>query len=294
VGTGRVKEVKSCVGIVKVKSKKARKLGLKKGARRSPVLEKCCLLLSANESFQNAERDVELLTGIKIGHSSQHRWVQEEKWTEPVVKGVVSELSIDGGKVRLRTAEQGECEWRDYKGMRIHGSKCAATFQDNDSLIAWANGHRWSRNITCVGDGHDGVWNLIAQIATPAQRREVLDWYHLKENLYKVGGSQRRLHRLESLLWQGMWTDAYRELAEVATPAATRFRAYLTKHHARIVDYQLDQELGICIGSGAVESTIKQIGMRMKISGAQWNRRYVPQMLKLRCAYLNGDIQVAM
>jgi hypothetical protein len=91
-----------------------------------------------------------------------------------------------------------------------------------------------------------------------------------------------------------MWTDAYRELAEVATPAATRFRAYLTKHHARIVDYQLDQELGICIGSGAVESTIKQIGMRMKISGAQWNRRYVPQMLKLRCAYLNGDIQVAM
>jgi hypothetical protein len=109
VGTGRVKKVKSCVGIVKVKSKKAQKLGLKKGARRSPVLEKCCLLLSANESFQNAERDVELLTGIKIGHSSQHRWVQEEKWTEPVVKGVVSELSIDGGKVRLRTAEQGEC-----------------------------------------------------------------------------------------------------------------------------------------------------------------------------------------
>jgi hypothetical protein len=28
----------------------------------------------------------------------------------------------------------------------------------------------------------------------------------------------------------------------------------------------------------------------LKISGAQWNERNVPQVLKLRCAYLNGTL----
>ncbi|MDC0832242.1 ISKra4 family transposase, partial [Geitlerinema sp. CS-897] len=34
---------------------------------------------------------------------------------------------------------------------------------------------------------------------------------------------------------------------------------------------------------------VKQIGRRLKISGAQWERQNVPQVLKQRCAYLNGD-----
>nr|MDG3495202.1 ISKra4 family transposase [Pseudanabaena catenata USMAC16] len=44
------------------------------------------------------------------------------------------------------------------------------------------------------------------------------------------------------------------------------------------------------IGSGAVESTIKQIGRRIKISGAQWKRDNLPQVLKHRCAYLNLNL----
>ncbi|ELS32542.1 hypothetical protein Pse7429DRAFT_2258 [Pseudanabaena biceps PCC 7429] len=44
------------------------------------------------------------------------------------------------------------------------------------------------------------------------------------------------------------------------------------------------------MGSGAVESTIKQIGRRIKISGAQWKRDNLPQVLKHRCAYLNLNL----
>jgi len=32
---------------------------------------------------------------------------------------------------------------------------------------------------------------------------------------------------------------------------------------------------------------VKQIDRRLKISGAQWRRENINQMLKLRCAYLN-------
>ena len=51
---------------------------------------------------------------------------------------------------------------------------------------------------------------------------------------------------------------------------------------------------GIEIGSGAVESLIKQIGARIKIVGAQWNEKNVPQILRLRCAYLNNDIKIGI
>ena len=37
----------------------------------SPLLQKCCLRLSANESYQKAEIEIEALTGVKVGHSTQ-------------------------------------------------------------------------------------------------------------------------------------------------------------------------------------------------------------------------------
>ena len=49
------------------------------------------------------------------------------------------------------------------------------------------------------------------------------------------------------------------------------FIADLDKHQARIVNYSYYQAEQLCsIGSGAVESAIKQIGMRIKMNGAQW------------------------
>lgn len=70
---------------------------------------------------------------------------------------------------------------------------------------------------------------------------------------------------------------------------ALNFCTYLEKHRHRIVNYQYYQAEQICsIGSGAIESTVKQIDRRTKISGAQWNVDNVPQVLAHRCAYLNG------
>jgi hypothetical protein len=63
--------------------------------------------------------------------------------------------------------------------------------------------------------------------------------------------------------------------------------AHLQKHRTRIPNYEYLQLEGFDIGSGAVESAVKQIARRVKISGAQWEGKNVPQVLKHRCAYLN-------
>ena len=46
------------------------------------------------------------------------------------------------------------------------------------------------------------------------------------------------------------------------------------------------------VGSGAVESAVKQIDRRMNFFGAQWKVENVPQMLKLRTCYLNGLLAI--
>ena len=142
----------------------------------SPHIEKCCLLLVGNESFVNAERDIEILTGIKIAHSTQHRLVNNYQLPEPKINKRAKSLSVDGGSVRLRTAKGQKSEWKNYKAIKIHERVGMAFFQDNQGLLRWVNQQPLSRNVNCLGDGHDGVWNIVQQIGTTQQRREILDW----------------------------------------------------------------------------------------------------------------------
>jgi hypothetical protein len=128
-------------------------------------------------------------------------------------------------------------------------------------------------------------------MAQPHQRREILDWYHLKENLHKVGGSLKRLHQAEALLRQGKVDETMTLFETCQKKQAQNFCEYLRKHRHRIVNYDYFQAEGLCsIGSGVVESAIKQIDRRVQISGAQWKSENVPQVLAHRCAYLNGLI----
>ncbi len=203
INKGRPRQLKSCVGRLSITKKQASRLGVPPYKRLSPLLEICCLLLSANESYQNAEVDIETLTGVKVGHSTQHRRVQGHEWSLPDAKQAISEVSIDGGKVRLRSSKGQESYWRDYKAVRL-------------------------------------------------------------QNLYNCRRKQ-----------------------------AHNFCAYLLKHRHRLVNYRdFQQQQFSSIGSGAVESAVKQIDRRLKISGAQWKLQNVSGILQLRCAYLNGLLAV--
>ncbi len=254
----------------------------------SPCLEKCCLLVSANVSYERSAQDIPLLTGMTISRGTQQRLVQRQTFELPTVEANVEEISIDGGKVRIRTPKGEICRWQDYKAVNLHGHGCEAFFQDNEQLIEWVNRQPLATPVTCLGDGHDGIWNLFAGIASPSQRREILDWFHLVENLHKVGGSMQRLTAVEALLWKGNVEGAIAQFQDWKVQSVDNFIAYLNKHRDRIINYDYYQSEGISIGSGTIESTVKQIAARLKLSGAQWEAKNVPQVLLHRCAYLNG------
>lgn len=241
---------------------------------------------------ENAAQDVARYTGISISAKTQQRLVHRYQFEEQTCNETVSEISLDGGKVRLRTENKGEaCIWRDYKALCIHTQARVAWFQENETLVEWVNRQPLDQLITCVGDGHSGIWNLMGKFNPQGETREILDWFHLVENLYKVGGSNRRIYQAKKFLWQGKVDETLALFSPLQKKQARNFCAYLENHRHRIINYDYYQSEEICaIASGAVESTVKQIDRRLKISGAQWNLENVPQVLRHRCAYLNNTI----
>ncbi len=259
-------------------------------SRYSPLLEKCCLLLSANESYRDAERDSFLLTGVKVGHSTHQRKVKNHESSPPDMKGKLTEISVDGGTVRIRGKIGEKSFWKEYKTARLGKIYYGAFYQDNDSLVNWINSQKLTDPLFCIGDGHDGVWNIMAEISDRDGRIEILDWYHLMENLYKVETGKSQIEQLKAYLWTGQVQAAIDYLVDRKILGGNQFKNYLLKHRDRIIDYRYFQWQEICsIGSGAVESAVKQIGHRVKLTGAQWKTENVSRILQLRCDYLNGQ-----
>ena len=255
-------------------------------------MEKCALLISANESYERGEKDLKIFTGIPVSHSTLHRLVSRQEFELPTSKQGVQEITLDGGKIRLRNEHKDEpCYWKDYKALCLDNLYCGAFFQNNQDLIDWSNSQKLLHPIYCIGDGHPGIWNLFQEIGVTEQRQEILDWYHLKENLYKAGGSMKRSKQAESLLWSGKVNEVINLFKNLKKKSFKIFCKYLENHRSRIVNYQSYKEESLSsIGSGTIESTIKRIGLRVKLSGAQWNIENVSSILSLRCAYLNGQL----
>lgn len=76
---GRQRTVKSCIGELRITEKQAEKLEFKKSTRLSPLFEKCCLRQIANLSYEKAAQEMEVQTGVKIGHICLHRLVEKKE-----------------------------------------------------------------------------------------------------------------------------------------------------------------------------------------------------------------------
>jgi hypothetical protein len=254
------------------------------------MLERCCLTVSANNSYRHATQDIALLTGITVSFKTQERIPQAHDYPEPESQQEVQEISIDGGNVRIipLAGETSPC-WKQFKAVHLAPEGIVgAWFDDNPALVKCLNHQPLGLPLVCLGDGHDGIWNLFAGINPAVQRIEILDWYHLMENLEKVGGSFQRIAAARSLLWKGKVDETIKLFQECESHQAGCFMDYLNHHRHRIPNYEYLQAEEVCsIGSGNIEATVKQIASRVKITGARWDRNNLPKVLAQRSAYLN-------
>lgn len=219
-------------------------------------------------------------------------------------------------KVRAKRARwQGE--WREAKGFRFY-----LVLKDRiEHLISWHQIGDYEQvynalkeikqaglipedkvRLCILADGAHWIWDRIKKELFPTAK-EILDYYHCSEYIYRVANSQYldrpelalewveatmvRLFcgEVSSVLW-GLQRMHPRD--EKAADEIERTITYLTNNQHRI-DYNAARKGGYPIGSGGIESANKFIcHVRLKRSGAWW---YIPNgnhMLALRCAKYNG------
>ena len=156
-----------------------------------------------------------------------------------------------------------------------------ARFKKDGSLIEKLEKLAKKKEVYILGDGHDGVWNIARELT--CSKHEIVDWYHLMENLHKQNFNEESLNLYKEWLWNGEKEKVISKLKE-----GNNFRKYLEKHRARLINYNEHHTKELSsIGSGAVESSVKQIKTTTNIAGARWSKNGIRQILSVRTAYLN-------
>lgn len=222
-------------------------------------------------------------------------------------------VSMDGGMVNIRgegwkefktgTVYDVEQRWeRDPKthdlvqvphGVHIAYSAVLGTPQDfAPALWRLAVEHDLpdADDSSVTSDGAEWIWNLAADLFPDSV--QIVDWCHACQHLAEAARtlfpdqpdrSQRWYTQAQTTLFQaGAWAIAAQLEAANLPDHAHYFRT-----HQRRMQYQEFHEQGYPIGSGTVESGIKQFKARLSGPGMRWNRPTARQMLVIRAAVLD-------
>jgi hypothetical protein len=151
-----------------------------------------------------------------------------------------------------------------------------------------------------AADGAWWIWNLANEHFSAS--RQVVDWYHAKQHLYTVANAlfgqdtveaHTWVKQKETPLYQGharRLAIEFRELANTQRRSAKILRqeANYFENHQRRMQYLETREDGFPIGSGMVESGIKQFRSRLAGPGMHWKRENAERILPLRAVILSN------
>ena len=148
--------------------------------------------------------------------------------------------------------------------------------------------------VVVTADGADWIWNLADDLFPEAA--QVVDWYHATEYLARAA----QAHFPTDAHAATHWAQTHREalflghthiLVTALETAGLPTQADYFRRHTRRMQYQTFREDGYPIGSGAVESGIKQFKQRVAGPGMRWSRPGLERMLLLRAALLSHTFE---
>jgi hypothetical protein len=144
-----------------------------------------------------------------------------------------------------------------------------------------------------TADGAAWIWNLAADLFPDSA--EIVDWYHACQHLAQAAAALFPDDPQTAQGWFKMVKD-YLFFGEIQRITAPLDAAGLTDHaryfhtHKHRMHYQRFQAEGFPIGSGSVESGIKQFKARLTGPGMRWSRPGAQRMLLIRSAVLSDTL----
>jgi hypothetical protein len=248
----------------------------------------------------------------------QRRWQQEHVSYERVVLGEpssdrkdVNSVSLDGGMIHIR----GE-GWKEFKVGSISRVTCQETSRRAAPVASvalsettytavlgevnvfapalWAlavqRGVPTAHRSSVTADGAAWIWNLVSDYFPDSV--QIVDWYHADHHLAQAalalfpqdeGAANDWRKQMQMPLYIGNIKPIVSRLEQ----AQLEEHAHYFQTHQRRMQYLEFRENGFPIGSGAVESGIKQFKARVSGAGMHWSRQGAQRMLSLRSAVLS-------
>lgn len=268
-----------------------------------------------------AARSLVNLAG-QIGPAAQAflRDHKPEDWpTDPIDRlyvscdGVMTCTNEVGGDGRLKWREVkiGCCFRYDTSGQthkRVFG-RIEAAEEFGLTLRRWADqcGLASAKEVVFIGDGAEWIWNIANRHFNDKRTTWVLDWYHWVEHLWEAARTLHPDDRCEQVGLVAEWKRVLRY------DGGIRLWRHLEQMQGRVeegtsgweglaslvgylkprldqTDYPTYRKREMAIGSGAVESTAKQLVVqRAKGPGMHWTADGLEAVLALRSISLNRD-----
>jgi hypothetical protein len=226
-------------------------------------------------------------------------------------------LSMDGGMVNIR----GE-GWREVKvgavfdvevrlernpqtgqldemahGVNVHYTAVVGTKEAfTPALWALAVAHDvpTAQDRAVVADRAAWIWN-VAEAVCP-DGRQIVDWFHAVQHLAQAANTLYPADKDHNK--RQCWLNTYKDhlymgrIHKIIAALHKRQRADLAgyfEQHQRRMQYLEFRGEGFPIGSGTVESGVKQFKQRLTGTGMRWNADNADRMLIIRAAVLGND-----
>lgn len=292
-------------------------------------LAKAATLLAVNDPFSPSARILRELTGVRLGDRTIQRLTrragkvadQQERdgalrmatWNAPPAAATPTRLyvAVDGAFIHLQDGWHDVkcvvCWWQDASGRlrqcRMARQATAEEFKAFVWSLACQCGLQSASEVVLLGDGAAWIWEQIAGVLGE-ETICITDWYHVSEHLWGCanplfgeGTEAARTweQKLETLLWEGKSAEALDLLRADRScrrggkrEAVEALITYLANQGQRL-NYAAFGQRGLDIGSGRVEATCKQVGVRMKRNGMRWSKDGAQSVLSLRSAWLNDQ-----
>ena len=217
-----------------------------------------------------------------------------------------------------RKEKRGPGQWKEAKGFRLylvgekgrtvqlaswHQIQNAEAFRDDLAFVAGLIPQDRVR-VALLADGAEWLWPAMTECFPVG--RPILDFYHCAEKVHGVAKAQFGEGELKARQWAEAILSllSFSEMDDVlsilrgmeprteeAGEKLRKLAGYLEKNRDRI-HYETDREDGYPIGSGGIESSHKFVcHTRMKRSGAWWVKESGNNMLRIRCAVVNGTYE---
>lgn len=255
---------------------------------------------------------------LRAYQAQQHSQVSPERVVLADARADHAQLkgaSLDGGMVNLR----GE-GWKEFKIGAIYDVVLKASLdpqtlervdlpsardiaytavlgdveQFAPALWALAVAHDFPQaaNSCITADGAAWIWNVVADYFPDSV--QIVDWFHACQHLAQAANMLFGENALQASAWkQAMQAPLFEgqvwQIIQALDKAALSDLALYFKTHQRRMRYQEFRENGYPIGSGTVESGVKQFKARLTGPGMRWSRPAAVRMFVLRAAVLDDS-----